>query len=92
MTSLNGNLHVYKSDRLFLLANLHQGETVAFPINNNLYFGLTKTEMKQGDIIPQWEKVFSPLAKLDTSFLKGGVKIEVSDNPAGRPHVVIDRI
>ena len=38
------------------------------------------------------EVIFSPLATMDLSYFSSGIIITVTDNPAGRPHVTIERV
>lgn len=92
LESIEGEVYLYKSGRPFLSAQLAPKELISFAVSPNLYFGLTKKKMNEGDVLEEKEKYFSPLAKLDRSYFTGGIKIDVSDNPAGRPHLTIEKI
>lgn len=90
-TGTNPKFELYKCDRLFLFIKdtIPFGESAFLPTTPNLCFGLTKQNIKQGDIFTD-KKIFSPLATLERSFYTKGINIGISNNPAGRPHVTID--
>lgn len=88
-----GKLNVYKSGRLFLFVDLLPQSFVSLPLQPKLFFGLTKKAIKEGDSFDsKKEKLFSPLAELNRKYFTNGIIVNISDNPAGRPHVNIDRL
>jgi hypothetical protein len=92
-TSFPGNINLYKSERLFISVSCPPGEVIIFPKNPRLFFGLTKKDIKRGDVFDsKSEKIFSPLAQLDRSYFTDGMRVSISDNPVGRPHVIIDKL
>ena len=86
-----GKLHLYKNDHLFLIKHTMPGDEVTFPNSPVLYFGLTSQSLNIGDVFTN-RKLFTPLAPLDRSFYVTGANIQISDNPAGRPHVTINKV
>lgn len=91
-SGIDGKISLYKSDRSFLVKTFKPGEEVKLLESPpNLYFGLTTHNINSEDFFTN-RKMFTPLAKIDQSYHETGLNIEVSDNPAGRPHVNINRL
>ncbi|XP_019855899.1 PREDICTED: uncharacterized protein LOC109584561 [Amphimedon queenslandica] len=93
-SSLDGHFILYKSGRPFFRFNVPPfGGSLTIPPNpSSLCFGLTKGEVKEGEVVKEKGKIFSPLATLELSYFSSGIDITVTDNPAGRPHVTIEKL
>ena len=89
----DGTVRLYKNDKLFLLKKFDaDNKHIQFPESPKLYFGLTSQPINEEDVFTN-RKLFSPLAKIDQSYYNNmGIDIEITDNPAGRPHVVIQKL
>ena len=83
-------MNLYKGNRLFVVKQF-TGEPLIISESPQLYFGLTSHDLNPEDVFTN-HKMFSPLAKIDFSYYTTGLDIEVTDNPAGRPHVVMNKI
>lgn len=85
---------MHKKGSPFLRFNLPpSGGSLSFPPTpSSLCFGLTKEAIKDGEEVREKRSIFSPLATMDLSYFSSGIIITVTDNPAGRPHVTIERV
>ncbi len=86
-----GTIRLYRNNSLFLLKKLEDSQAIRMSESPNLYFGLTSQPIEKEDIFTN-RKLFSPLAKIDQSYYSTGIDVEITDNPAGRPHAIIKKI